>query len=164
MESFPRTLPQSLCHSRNAATGEIMSLTLQRPQARPTSILTQKAAKVQEGCSRPLYPVLAGALYHFSRLRTSLSQSRCSWSGASSSIFHRTACASPSVSYSLRSTVPSSSNSTRAQLNNADHQTVRARLRKAFELTASLCRSSWRARPRWSQGDRGGEPLLTPLP
>ena len=50
MESFPRTLPQSLCHSRNAATGEIMSLTLQRPQARPTSILTQRAAKVQEGC------------------------------------------------------------------------------------------------------------------
>jgi hypothetical protein len=30
--------------------GRIVSLTLQRPQARPTSILTQKAAKVQEGC------------------------------------------------------------------------------------------------------------------
>jgi hypothetical protein len=49
--------------------------------------------------------------------RTSVRLSRCSWSGASSSIFHRAACASPSVPYSVRSTVPSSSNSTRAQLN-----------------------------------------------
>ena len=49
MESFPRTLPQSsFATVATAATGEIMSLTLQRPQARPTSILTQKAAKVQE--------------------------------------------------------------------------------------------------------------------
>jgi hypothetical protein len=30
--------------------GENKSLTLQRPQARPTSILAQEAAKVQEGC------------------------------------------------------------------------------------------------------------------
>jgi hypothetical protein len=60
---------------------------------------------------------LAGALYHFSMWRTSVRLSRCSWSGASSSIFHSAACASPSVPYSVRSTVPSSSNSTRAQLN-----------------------------------------------
>jgi hypothetical protein len=32
--------------------GENKSLTLQRPQARPTSILAQKAAKVQEGCRK----------------------------------------------------------------------------------------------------------------
>jgi hypothetical protein len=39
VESFPRTLPQSLCHSRNAATGRDKSLTLQRPQARPARSL-----------------------------------------------------------------------------------------------------------------------------
>jgi len=34
----PRS-PQSLCHSRNAATGRDKSLTLQRPQARPARLL-----------------------------------------------------------------------------------------------------------------------------
>jgi hypothetical protein len=69
----------------------------------------------------------AWPLYHFSTRRTSVSRSRCSWSGASSSIFQRTACASPSVSYFLRSTVSSSTNSTRAQLNKADHPRVSSR-------------------------------------
>ena len=38
-ESFPEVSPQSLCHSRNAATGRDKSLTLQRPQARPARLL-----------------------------------------------------------------------------------------------------------------------------
>jgi hypothetical protein len=40
VESFPTTLPQSLCHSRNAATGRDMSLTLQKAAGPPRSILT----------------------------------------------------------------------------------------------------------------------------
>jgi hypothetical protein len=105
-----------LCHSRNAATGETIVRVAEA--AGPPHIDSHpRAAKAQGGCSRPLYLRLAGRAQHFSTLRASLSRSRCSWSGASSSTFHRAACASPSVPHSVRSTVPSSSNSTRAQLN-----------------------------------------------
>jgi len=84
------------------------------------------------------------AVYSFARLRASLSRSRSSWFGASSSIFHRTACASPSVSYSLRSTVPSSSNSTRAQLNKADHPRASSLAPRAY---LGCVRSSVLTRP-----------------
>jgi hypothetical protein len=94
-ESFPRTLPQSSYATVATRRRGTQSFALQRPQARPTSILTQGRRRYKEACRRPLYPVLAGALYHFSMRRTSVRLSRCSWPGASSSIFHRAACASP---------------------------------------------------------------------
>jgi hypothetical protein len=115
-ERFPSTLPRSFATVATRRRGT-QSLTLQRPQARPTPILAQGRQRHKEGAQTSVPPSSWRALNPFSMRRTSVRLSRRAWSGASSSIFHRAACASPSVPYSVRSTVPSSSNSTRAQLN-----------------------------------------------
>ena len=95
-ESFPRTLPQSSYATVATRRRGTQSFALQRPQARPTSILTQGRRRYKEGVQQTSVTRLSWrALYPFSMRRTSVRLSRCSWPGASSSIFHRAACASP---------------------------------------------------------------------
>jgi hypothetical protein len=68
VESCQKTLPPVvLCHSHNAATG-VKSLTLQRPQARPASILTQGRQDYKRRAQLPFSspaPALVGSVSCF---------------------------------------------------------------------------------------------------